>query len=140
MSNIFTGFIQSRIKNTRDIEPLNKLSATVITKNQILAKNTGGVVIPATSATVRSEIEGVANETIAAADALTQVQAIMIDSADTWVADTVNNSNAAHNFQRMVLTDSLTVNNTGTDSASGVVEQVDVFGDAADKKAVFRFV
>jgi hypothetical protein len=40
----------------------------------------------------------------------------------------------------MVLTDSLTVNNTGSDSASGVVEQVEPYGAAADKKIIARFI
>lgn len=134
------GFIQAKIKNTREIVMLDKLANTVTTKNQILAKNTGGVVIPATSSTVRSEIEGVCNQTIAAAEALTQVPAIVVTSADTFVVDVANNSNAAHNYQRMILTDSFTVNNTGTDSASGVVEQVEPFGAASDKKIVCRFL
>ena len=108
--------------------------------NQVLAKTTGGKVIPATSTTVRSEIQGIANLSISAADAQTSVLAIAVDSADTFVVDSTNNSNAAHNYQRMVLSNSLTVNNTGTDNPDGVVEQVAPFGDAADKKIVVRFV
>jgi len=134
-------FLQSVIKNTRELVKLDKLTGTVITKNQILAKNvSNGKVIPATSSTVRSEIMGIANETIAAADALLQVEAIIVSNDDTFIADTTNNSNTAHNYQRMVLTDSLTVNNTGTDSASGVVEQIGVYGAAADKKIIVRFL
>lgn len=134
-------FLQGVIKNTRELLKLEKLSATVITKGQILAKNvSNGKVIPATSSTVRSEIMGIANDTIAAADAETQVEAIEVSHDDTFVADTTNNSNAAHNYQRMILTNSLVVNNTGTDSADGVVEQVGVFGAAADKKIIVRFL
>lgn len=136
-----TGFIQAKVHNTRDILMLDKLSATVTVLNQILAKNvSNGMVIPATSATVRSEIEGICNLAISVADALTQVPAIQIFDGDTFIADTTNNTNAAHNYQRMVLTDSLTVNNTGTDNASGVVEQVEPYGLTTDKKAVFKFV
>ena len=136
-----TGFIQAQIKNpTRSLINVNKLAATVTTINQILAKNTGGVVIPATNSTTRSEIVGVCNQSIAAAEVLTQVPVIEIFENDTFVADVTNNSNVAHNGQRMILTDSLTVNNTGTDSASGVVEQVEPYGAAADKKILVKFV
>lgn len=119
---------------------LNKLSATVITNRQVLAKTTGGQVIPATSSTVRSEVEGVSNQDISAADALTQVPAITVFPGDTWIVDSTNNSNVAHNYQRMVLSTSLVVNNTGTDNPDGIVEQVGVFGAAADKKIIVRFV
>lgn len=137
----FTGFIQNEIKQGhRSLVQLAKASGTATTANQILAKTTGGVVIPATSATVRSQIEGVCNQTISSGDALTQVPVIEIFENDTWIADTTNNTNAAHNYQRMVLTDSLTVNNTGTDDPDGVVEQVRPFGDPSDKKAIFKFV
>lgn len=136
-----TGFIQARVHNTRDIEMFNKLAATVTTVNQIMAKDvSNGMVVAATSATVRSEIEGICNLSISAADALTQVPLIQIFDGDTFVADTTNNTSAAMNGQRMILTDSLTVNNTGTDNASGVVEQVQPYGVASDKKALFKFV
>lgn len=128
----------------RSLVVLSKLTSTVTTKNQILAKvvsgGGAGNVIPATSATVRSEIEGICNQSIASSEALTQVPAIQIFENDVWMADTLNNTNVAHNFQRMILSDSLTVNNTGTDNANGVVEQIGVVGAAADKKALFKFV
>jgi hypothetical protein len=53
---------------------------------------------------------------------------------------TTNNSNASHTNQRMVLTDAGTVNNTGTDNANGIVEQLGVVGNAADKKIIVKFV
>lgn len=133
-------FIQSTIKNTRELIMLDKGGSTVTTKGEILAYTTGGLVIPATSGTVRSAVVGISNQTIAAAEALTQVPAIAVDSNDTFIADVTNNSDAAHNYQRMVLTDSLTVNNTGTDDSNGVVQQVEPYGAAANKKIVCRFV
>lgn len=136
-----TGFIQARVHNTRDIEMFNKLSATVTTVNQVLAKDvSNGMVLPATSATVRSEIEGICNQTISAADALTQVPIIQIFEGDTFVVDTLNNTSDAMNGQRMILSTSLIVNNTGTDNASGVVEQVAAYGLTGDKKAIVKFV
>ena len=136
-----TGFIQSQIKNpTRSLTPLDKASATVTTVNQVLATTGAGLVVPATNTTVRSEIMGIANESITATQALTQVLAIEIFENDTFVVDSLNNSNAAHNYQRMILSDSLTVDNTGVDDANGVVVQVEPYGPAADKKIIVRFV
>jgi len=136
-----TGFIQAVVKNTRKIEMLVKDSGDALVQNELLAKDvSAGTVIPATSGTVRSEVEGICNQDISSADALTQVPVIQIFEGDTFIADTTNNTNAAHNYQRMVLTDSKTVNNTGTDSANGIVEQVEPYGAAADKKAIFKFV
>lgn len=135
-----TGFIQSVIKNSRQLANLAKGSSTVTTVNQVLARTTGGVVIPATSTTVRSEVQGIANQSISSADAQTQVLAIMVDPQDSWVVDSTNNSNVAHNYQRMKLSNSLTVNNTGTDDPDGLVEQIGTFGDAADKKIIVRFI
>jgi hypothetical protein len=119
---------------------VNKATGTVITKNTILVKAASGLTAEATSAAARSEIKGVATESIAAVDALTQCGVLQPFENDTYIADTTNNSNAAHTNQRMILTDSATVNNTGTDDANGVVEQLDVVGAAADKKIIVRFV
>ena len=119
---------------------VNKASGTVITELQVIAKAASGLSAPATSATTRSEIKGVSTESISAVDALTQAGVLQVFENDTYIADTTNNSNAAHTNQRMLLTDSLTVNNTGTDDANGVVEQLDVVGAPADKKIIVRFV
>lgn len=133
-------FLQSKIKNTRDLIMLNKGAGVAVVNREILAKTAGGLVIPATNATQRSEIEGVCNQDISIADALTQVPAIVVFSGDTWIGDTTNNTDPADNYQRMILTDSLTVNNTGVDDPNGVVEQVEPYGEAADRKAIFKFV
>ena len=133
-------FLQPRIKNTRDIEPLDIAAATVTTKGSLAARTSSGLVILATSASTRADLEGVFNQSLGASDTEVQVPAIMIDPQDTWIADLENNSNAAHNYQRMILTDAATVNNTGTDSASGVVVQVEPYGPAANKQAIVRFV
>lgn len=135
------GFLQAQIKNpTRSLTPLNKALATVTTANQVLATTGTGLVVPATNTTVRSEIMGIANQSIAAADNLDQVLAIEIFENDTWVVDSLNNSNPAHNYQRMILSDSMTVDNTGIDDANGVVVQVEPYGDPADQKIIVRFV
>ena len=119
---------------------LDKGAGTVTVNREVLAYTTGGLVIPATSGTVRSDIVGICNQAIAAAEALTQVPAIAVDSNDTFIADTVNNTLAADNYKRCVLTSSTVVNNSGTDSASGVVQQVEPYGLTTDKKIICRFI
>lgn len=119
---------------------VNKSSSTVITELQVIAKAASGLSAPATSATTRSQVKGISTESISANDALTQMGIAQIFENDTFIADTANNSNSAHTNQRMLLSDSLTVDNTGTDDANGVVEQLDVVGAPADKKIIVRFV
>jgi hypothetical protein len=111
-----------------------------MTKGYVLAYSSGLAVL-ASSATTRPEVIGVCNENIAAADALTQVEVIETFEKDVWIADSTNNSNAAHNGQLMVLgANGGIVNNTGTTAAAGIVQQVGVYGAAADKKILVQFV
>lgn len=131
--------IQATIKNTRKLDVLNKGASTVTTKGELLMI-TSGLAVPATSSTVRADLGGLCNQTIAAADALTQVEIIRLDEYDTFIIATANNSDATHNNQAMVLTDSVTANNTGTTSATGIVVQIAPYGAAADKKIIARFV
>ncbi len=133
-------FVQAIIKNpTRSLEQLNKASATVTTSKQVLDL-TAGLAVAATSSSTKDTIAGVCNQSITAADALTQVPILELFQNDVWIADASNNSNPLHNGQDMVLADSNTVNNTGTTSAVGVVQQVGVYGAAADKKILVRFI
>jgi hypothetical protein len=136
-----TGFIQAVIKNpTRSISMFNKASGTVTTQNYLMVFNTG-LVVDATSGATRADIAGVCNQTIAAADALTQVPLIELFDNDVWLVDSTNNSNTAHNGQRMIIgANAYTVNNTGSTDANGVVEQVDTFGATGDKKILVRFI
>ncbi len=131
-------FVQAYIKNIRSLVMVNKASATVSVNREVLDL-TAGLAVPATSASTRETIVGVCNQSISAADALTQVPIIELSQNDVWIADSTNNSNAAHNGQSMILTDSTHVNNTGTTSAVGVVEQVDVFGVSSNKKILVKF-
>jgi hypothetical protein len=133
-------FVQAIIKNpTRSLEMLNKSTSQVIVNREVLDL-TAGLAVPATSSSTRDTVAGVSNQAISAADALSQVPIIEAFQNDVWIADATNNSNPLHNGQDMILTDSLTVNNTGTTSAVGVVQQVGVYGAAADKKILVRFI
>ena len=134
-------FIQAQVKNTRELAMVDKAAGTVTVNRELLeAIVTTGLVQPADATTVRSEVAGVCNQAISAADALTQVPVILADSSDTWIADTANNTNVAHNYQRMILSNSTTVNNNGTDNASGIVVQVEPYGLTGDRKIICRFV
>lgn len=134
-------FIQSVIKNpTRSLATQNKASATVITNGYVLDLTAGLAVLGTSSSTVKT-ICGVANGSIAAADALTQCSVIELFQNDVWLADSTNNSDATHNGQDMILgANAGIVNNTGTTSAVGIVKQVGVYGAAADKKILVRFL
>jgi len=134
-------FKQNTIKNpSRSLDTYNKGASIVLVKGELLEKATGGLTQPADSSTVRSEVIGLCNQSISAADSLTQVPYIEIFENDLFIVDSTNNSNAAHNGQRMVLTDSETVNNTGTDNVNGIVQQEEVYGVAADRKIIVKFV
>ncbi len=131
---------QATIKNTRQLTEANKEAATVTTLGEILAI-TGGYAVPADSGTVTSDLLGVCNETIAAADAKTRVSYIVPSDEDTYIFTTTNNTNATHNGQAMVLgADSTTVNNTGTTSATGIIVQVEPYGAASDKTIIGKFL
>ena len=131
---------QAQIKNTRQLTMENKASGTVLTKGEILMQ-TAGLAVPATSSTVKADLLGVCNQTIAAADALTQVEVIRPSDEDTFIFSTTNNSDATHNGQAMVLgANSTTVNNTGTTSATGIVQQVAPYGATTDKLIIGRFI
>lgn len=134
-------FTQAIIKNpTRSLKEVPKASATVMTKGYVLDW-AAGLAILGTSSTVVAGVIGVCNKTIAAADAETVVPVIEVFQNDVWIADSTNNSDATHNGQKMVLgANGGIVNNTGTTSATGIVQQVGVYGAAADKKILVRFL
>ncbi len=111
-----------------------------MTKGYVLEWATG-LAILGTSSTVVATVIGVCNQTIAAAEALATVPVIEAFQNDIWVVDSTNNSNAAHNGQKMVLgANGGIVNNTGTTSATGIVQQVGVYGTNTDKKILVRFL
>ena len=130
---------QATIKNTRELRETNKHADTVTVLGEILA-TTAGLAVVADSGTVKTDFLGICNQTIAAADALTRVSYIVPSDEDTFIIDTTNSSDATHNGQQMVLTDSTTANNTGTTDADGIVVQVEPYGAATDKKIICKFV
>lgn len=80
-----------------------------------------------------------AQETILAGDGRTDALCSIVNLSDEFVVDTVNNSNSAHNGQTMILNSTGDkLNNTGTDSTTGVFTQVDVVGASTAKQILAR--
>ena len=133
--------IQAIIKNpTRSLILVPKNTSTVITNGYILDYTSGLAVLASASSTVKTII-GVANGSVAAADASAQCSVIENFEKDVWIADSTNNSDASHNGQDMIIgANAGLINNTGTTSAVGVVKQVGVYGATADKKILVSFI
>lgn len=126
---------------SRRVVPETKLSATVTTANTVGAFDpTTGVLIEAVTASLPTEIVGIILESKSAADAATSVAVELINKDFEYIADSVNNSNAAWNGNRMLLATSGTVTNTSSDVSTGQVVQVGVVGAASDKKILVKFV
>jgi len=92
-------------------------------------------VIPATSSTTTANLYGIAAETVTSG--ATSLLVRVIEPSQVWECEVANTVSADHNFQRMVLTDANTVNNTGTDSVAdaAIVLQVGILGT----KGLFKF-
>jgi hypothetical protein len=134
------GIKQAVVKNTRVLRLENKGASVVCTKGDLLDL-TAGLAVDASSSSTTATLVGICNQTIAAAEALTQVPVIVPGKGDTFVVDSTNNSNADHNGQAMVIgANAHTINNTGTTSGVGVVKQVGVYGATGDKKIVVEFL
>jgi hypothetical protein len=73
-------------------------------------------VVPATAATVTTNIYGVAMEAVTSS--ATSLLIARVTNRQLWSADTTGTATAADNEQRMLLTDKGTVNNSHTDSGS----------------------
>lgn len=80
-----------------------------------LSRTAAGVT-PATSATICANVFGVAMAAQISTD--TQMLVCLLNENQTWQADNTNVPVTTDNYQRMVLTDKGTVNNTHTDSTS----------------------
>ena len=130
---------QVTIKNTRELLETNKATGTVMTLGNILAM-TAGLAVDADSGTVVADLLGVCNDTISIADAETRVTYIKPSDEDTFIFPVANNSDATHNGQAMVLTNATAVNNTGTTSATGIVQQVEPYGTNTDKLIIGKFL
>ena len=119
------------------VDQQQKVSSQAYTIGDLMeqSRTTGGV-IPATSSSKTTNVVAVAVETVD--NTATTLLSTLLTTDQVWECATTNAVNAAHNGQRMVLTDKATVNNTGTDdtSVNAVVTQVGVSGNG---KGLFNF-
>ena len=127
-------------KNTRRAEKPIKATSLVTTTGALYFNSltTGALQLAGVATTSNQQLYR-ANETIAAADVRADVHCLIVEVGDRYLVDTVNNSNVAHNGQRMILdATGLLLTNTGTDvpGTTGVFVQVGVVGAAADKKII----
>lgn len=121
-------------------EPRTVSSLTGTVGELVDYDRTNEILAEATSSSTPESLAGVLVSAVTSADTSAQVQEIC--DGDEYIADVTNNSNSAHNYHRMVLTDSLTVNNTGTDDTTdaAVFMQIAPVGATTDKKILGRFV
>lgn len=129
-------------KNTRDIRSVKRASSIATTAGALYFNSiTTGAIQVAGAATTANQVLFLANETTTAGT--TPFSAVIASKEDEFLVDVDNNSNAAHNGQRMILNATgLTLTNTGTDvsGVTGVFVQLDVVGVASDKKIIARRV
>ncbi len=93
-------------------------------------------VVPATASTVTGNVYAVAMETVLST--ATEALFCLVTPEQEWSVDSANNSSTNDNYQKMILTDKSTVNNTHTNStsASAVFLQTGVTGAASAKRIV----
>lgn len=115
-------------------------SITVAVGDALYFDRTSATVVLGTSSSLMEDFAGVAVEAKGTSDTSVLVQ--QPEEFDEYIADTTNNSNAAHNYQKMVLTNASTVNNTGTDSdtTAAIFMQLGTVGAASAKKIRGRFI
>lgn len=107
----------------------------------IMRKTTTGVCEAATSSVTPNLLEpgGIVNKAASTTD--TEVQLVNVDYNTVYSVESANNSNSAHRYMDMTLTDLNTVNNTGTDNVTNpACYQVGEVGAASDKTLLVKFV
>ena len=110
-------------------------SSTIVQGNLVAYDRSNKKIIPYTAALLACDVAGVASNTPTSTD--TQCMVIPPVGGQLWEYDTTNNTAAGDLCIRAVVTDALTVNNTGTDStsAAAVVMTIENAGAASAKKA-----
>lgn len=111
------------------------ISSNAVTEGDLLELDIGAVAwTDADASTEHWQLKAVAAQTVASS--ATEVNAQMVWPGQIWGAEVANNSDAAHNGDRMLLTDTNTVNNTGTDNTSeeACFIQLGTIGAVAEKR------
>jgi len=116
------------------------ISSITVTKGDLLENLTGATTWTAcTSSSLVQTPKAIALESKTTSD--TTIRLLLVDTVNLYVAETGSNSAAADNGDNMVLTDTNTVNNTGTNSTAkeAVVKQICPLRAAADKEILCKF-
>ena len=121
-------------------EPRTVSSLTAVRGELLDYDRTNEILIAATVSSTPESLAGVTVKAVASTDTIAQIQEIV--TGDEYIVNTTNNTSANHNYHRMVLTNSVEVNNTGTDDTTdnAVVMQIAPVGAASEKKILCRFV
>ena len=117
------------------------ISSITVVKGDLLERLVGATTwVLTTAASEHWTRKAIAEEAATTAD--TEVLATELDGTEDVKVETANNSAAADNGDRMLLTDANTVNNTGTDSTAeeACFVQDGNVGAAADKRILGRVI
>lgn len=136
----FTGF--QRVGGTITEAKERVIGAVAYAVGDLLMRSTtAGTLIAATSSVTPNLLNGGGIVTKATDGVATVAYIEPLDYDAEYFAQTTNNSNVAHNYMLMTLTDLNTVNNTGTDDVTNpCFMQTGVVGAAGDKKIIGQFV
>ena len=107
----------------------------------VMADTANNIMIAATSASTVANLFGVINKTVVSGETSVEVIPIVSGPGQTWEADMTNNTAADQLLERAALSNSTSVNNTGTTVAgpTGVWTSLVAVGAAADKKTLGYF-
>lgn len=134
------GFRTVRDPNDTDVIQVTVSSVTAAAAD-LLELNAGATAwTVADSSTQHWEIKAIVVKAVASTDTVADVKLV-----HPWMlveADVANNSDAAHNGDRMALTDQNTVNNSASDQTGQTANFVQIapIGAAADKRILGRFL
>lgn len=113
------GFSLKRSPNvTEDFRNLRIASQAYTIGDAVMLDRTSDAVdvVPATSSSTTVNIYAVAMQTVTSS--ATSCLFCIITPEQEWAVASANAANVNHNYQRMLLTDKSTVNNTGTDNTT----------------------
>ena len=135
------GFILRKGFDEDDVDTVQATGTlTVVIGDLLMISAIGSTAVAvATASTSHWQMKWVAKEAATTSEAL--FKATRVHPNQLWEVESANDSNVAHNGDRMLLTDKDTVNNTGTDNTSkeAVVIQVGTLGAVGDKRILVRF-
>lgn len=132
------GFQKQSGSNARNVTR-NIVNAALNVAEVVCYDRVNSKVVEATSSAVPKDVAGIVATTTSLADIVADIQ--LIDYNDEYVVNTLNLSSLSHNYQRMALSNSGMVNNSGSDiETTGIFMQTDVIGAPEEKRIKGVFV